>query len=129
MSISFDVSDSSYFLRIGPTRENERVKTLATGVKIFKSEDPMVAEQTWGHLSFFDQISERHRVITLPASPELNEKEFECKSDIGDLFQFSFVTKKLWDEKVAQIVNTPPEVKDRLVDTNAVQVYLKSLYP
>ena len=99
-----------------------------TGIKVFESDSPKDAdEKVWGHVSFFDQISERHRIITMIAPPDLGEKEIVCLSDTGDIFHFSFVTKQLWDENVSQIVNTPKEFENLLSDTEKVQEYLRGL--
>jgi len=127
---TFAVSGSSFYLGIGPDIQEERTKTLATGIKVFESKSDVESEKdVWGQISFFDQISERIRIITITAPPQLDEKEIVCLSDTGDIFHFKYVTKDLWDEKVNKIINTPEEIKGILSDTSKVQEYLQAQNP
>ncbi|MGA8164099.1 MAG: hypothetical protein WB791_03620 [Waddliaceae bacterium] len=126
MGVNLDVGNSAYFLRIGSPNEDEREKTVAKGVKVFKSEDAKDAdEKIWGHLSFFDQISKRQRIITVTQPPNLSEKEIVCLSDTGDQFHFSYLTKQLWDEKVSKVIKIPHEVEGLLSDTKTLQAYMQ----
>ena len=130
MEPTFAVSNSSYLLGIGPDIQGKRTKTLATGIKVFQSNSKAESEKDiWGQISFFDQISERNRVITIKEPPQLDEREIVCLSDTGDIFHFVVVTKELWDAKVNQIVNTPEEIREILSDTAKVQEYLQAQNP
>ncbi|CRX37973.1 hypothetical protein [Estrella lausannensis] len=127
MNPLLDFGQASYFLRMGASPQDERVKTLAIGVKVFKSKDP----KPWGFLSFFDQLAQRHRVIELTDEPEkLNAVEITCKSDIGDVLQFQLVTKDLWDRSVkGELVKTSAALDAALKTTEEVQDFLLTVYP
>jgi hypothetical protein len=127
--IMLDTGNMSYLLTIGSAGE-PRSRTVATGIHLIESENSSEKSKgVWGYLTFFDRISERQRIILISAPPDFSEKEILAKSDIGENFQFNFVTKKLWDSDVKSLFNPPDDIVERLNDTEEIQKFLQCFYP
>lgn len=121
------ILDRVFFLEIG-VPEGKKTETLAVGL-VFLKPDKDPDEKVWGYLSFHDQIAGRQRAITLQKKPEIAETRITAVSDIGESFNFIFVTKEVWEEKVKKLFQVPDEVEEKLIDTEQVQSLLLNLYP
>ena len=121
------ILDRVFFLEMG-VPEGKKSETLAVGLVILKPENEL-DKNVWGYLSFHDQIAGRQRAITLQSKPEISETKIKAVSDIGENFNFAFVTKEVWEEKVKKLFQVPVEVEDKLIDTEQVQSLLLNLYP
>lgn len=128
-SISTNViGGHSYFLEIGLSNQSVS-RSLAKGICIQENES--TAEKTnniWGQLSFYDQIANRHRIISIKDKPSFNNYTIKCLSDINEEFHFTLVTKKVWDDEVAAFIKLPADfqkiLQEHVKTTEQIQNFL-----
>jgi hypothetical protein len=106
-----NIMNYSYFLEIGPTDQPASRRSLAKGICIRKNES--TAEKThniWGQLSFYDQIENRSRIISIQEPSLNNHHTITCLSDINDRYHFTRITKENWSE-VLKFIKLPIDVE------------------